>query len=43
MAARNLGRLWAVIGTSAAATGAAYCEKDDKYFDPDALERGAKV
>lgn len=26
------------------AAGAAYCDsKDDKYFDPEALERGAKA
>jgi hypothetical protein len=36
-------RLWAGVAV-AAASGAAYCEADNsKYFDPEALERGAKA
>lgn len=32
------------VATTMAAAGAAYCDsKDDKYFDPEALERGAKA
>lgn len=33
-----------MLGTGMFATGAAYCKEDysDKYFDPEALERGAK-
>jgi hypothetical protein len=44
MALRALARYAGGIATGVVATGAAYCDaKDDKYFDPDALERGAKV
>ena len=31
------------MATGVAATGAAHCAEQDKYFDPEALERGAKV
>ena len=43
MALRQLSKVWVGIATGAAATGAAHCAEQDKYFDPDALERGAKV
>ena len=44
MALRQLAgkALWAGLATGATAAGAAYCEVD-KYFDPEALERGAKA
>jgi hypothetical protein len=42
MALRQIGKLWAGVTAGAVATGVAYCA-DDKYFDPEALERGAKV
>lgn len=43
MALRSMTKL--VAGTTAGLTlaGAAYCADQDKYFDPEALERGAKV
>ena len=34
--------LWAGLASGATVAGAAYCEVD-KYFDPEALERGAKA
>ena len=35
---------WVATLTGSAAVGTvAYCKEDDKYFDPDALERGAKA
>ncbi|GAB4815326.1 hypothetical protein N2152v2_002372 [Parachlorella kessleri] len=35
---------WVATLTGSAAVGTvAYCKDDDKYFDPDALERGAKA
>ena len=43
MALRQLGKVWAGLATGAAATGSAHCAEQDKYFDPEALERGAKV
>ena len=43
MALRQLGKVWAGIATGAVATSAAHCAEQDKYFDPEALERGAKV
>jgi hypothetical protein len=43
MALRQLGKYMAGMATGVAATGAAHCAEQDKYFDPEALERGAKV
>jgi len=43
MALRQLGKYAAGMATGVAATGAAHCAEQDKYFDPEALERGAKV
>lgn len=43
MALRQLTKLWVGLATGAAATGSAHCAEQDKYFDPEALERGAKV
>jgi hypothetical protein len=43
MALRHLGKYMAGMATGVAATGAAHCAEQDKYFDPEALERGAKV
>ena len=44
MALRQLAgkAMWAGLATGATGAGAAYCEVD-KYFDPEALERGAKA
>jgi ATPase family AAA domain-containing protein 3A/B len=43
-ALRQAGRALAGLATGAAATGAAACaEERDRYFDPEALERGAKA
>ncbi|KAL4542303.1 hypothetical protein Ndes2526B_g09270 [Nannochloris sp. 'desiccata'] len=43
MALRQLGKYMAGMATGVAATGAAHCAEQDKYFDPEALERGAKA
>lgn len=43
MALRHLTKAWAGLATGVVATGAAHCAEQDKYFDPEALERGAKA
>lgn len=46
MALRQLAsRAGVLTGLAAGGAGVAYCAKeiDDKYFDPEALERGAKA
>ena len=44
MALRHVAKTWVGVTTGLVATaGVAYSAIDDKYFDPEALERGAKV
>lgn len=43
MALRHLSKVLTGTATMAMSTATASCAEQDKYFDPEALERGAKV